>query len=85
MSKASPVNMKSNVNDFHRIEKRIAQALAEVTADADLTQEEKDAKFESVLNHYTGPDTGLVWDDATGKVSVAPGFHADAEGNIVKG
>ena len=85
MAKATPVNMKINIRDFYRIEKRIAQALAELEADAELTREEKDEKFESVLNHYTGPDTGLVWDDATGKVSVAPGFHADAEGNIVKG
>ena len=80
MPKATPVNMKINIRDFYRIEKRIAQLQAELAADADLTQEEKDAKFESALNHYTG----LVWDDATGKVSVAPGFHADAEGNIVK-
>ena len=85
MSKAVNVNMKANIKDFYRIEKRIAQAQAELAADADITQEEKDAKFESVLNHYTGPDTGLVWDDKTGKISVAPGFHADAEGNIVKG
>ena len=85
MSKAIPVNMKANVHDFQRIEKRIAQAKAEVEADAKMTAQEKDAKFESVLGHYTGPDTGLVWDDSTGKISIAPGFHADADGNIVKG
>ena len=85
MSKAIPVNMKINVHDFQRIEKRIAQAKAEVEADAQMTAQEKDAKFESVLGHYTGPDTGLVWDDSTGKISIAPGFHADADGNIVKG
>lgn len=84
MAKATPVNMKINVHDFHRIEKRIAQVKAEVAADAELTQEEKDAKFESVLNHYTGPDTGLVWDDVTGKVSIAPGFHANENGDVVK-
>lgn len=85
MSKAIPVNMKANVKDFERIEKRIAQVKAEVEADAQMTAQEKDAKFESVLGHYTGPDTGLVWDDSTGKISIAPGFHADADGNIVKG
>lgn len=84
MSKAIPVNMKINVHDFQRIEKRIAQAKAEVEADAQMTAQEKDAKFESVLGHYTGPDTGLVWDDSTGKISIAPGFHADADGNVIK-
>lgn len=84
MSKAIPVNMKINVKDFERIEKRIAQVKAEVEADAQMTAQEKDAKFESVLGHYTGPDTGLVWDDRTGKISIAPGFYADADGNVVK-
>lgn len=85
MSKAIPVNMKINIHDFQRIEKRIAQVKADVEADTQMTAEEKAAKFESVLGHYTGPDTGLVWDDSTGKISIAPGFHADADGNIVKG
>ena len=84
MSKAIPVNMKINVKDFERIGKRIAQVRAEVEADTQMTAEEKDAKFESVLGHYTGPDTGLVWDDSTGKISIAPGYHADADGNVVK-
>lgn len=84
MSKAIPVNMKINVKDFERIEKRITQVRAEVEADTQMTAQEKDAKFESVLGHYTGPDTGLVWDDRTGKISIAPGFHADADGNVVK-
>lgn len=84
MSKAIPVNMKINVKDFERIEKRITQVRAEVEAYTQMTAQEKDAKFESVLGHYTGPDTGLVWDDRTGKISIAPGFHADADGNVVK-
>jgi hypothetical protein len=84
MSKAIPVNMKINVKDFERIGKRIAQVKAEVEADTQMTAEEKAAKFESVLGHYTGPDTGLVWDDSTGKISIAPGYHADADGNVVK-
>jgi len=84
MSKAIPVNMKANVKDFHRIEKRIAQVKAELAADEKMEQKEKDAKFESVLGHYTGPMTGLVWDADTNTISIAPGFHADAEGNVVK-
>lgn len=84
MSKAIPVNMKANVNDFARIEKRLAQARAEIDSNAELTAEEKEAAFESILNHYTGPDTGLVWDDKTNKISIASGFHADSEGNVVK-
>ena len=84
MSKAIPVNMKINVKDFERIEKRIAQVKAEVEADTRMSEQEKDAKFESVLGHYTGPDTGLVWDDSTGKISIAPGYHADTDGNVVK-
>lgn len=85
MSKAIPVNMKPNVKDFHRIEKRLAQVKAELDADTKLEQKEKDAKFESVLGHYTGPATGLVWDSNTNTISIAPGFHADADGNVVKG
>ena len=84
MSKATPVNMKANIHDFQRIEKRIAQIKAEVEADIQMTAEEKAKKFESTLGHYTGPATGLVWDDASGKISIAPGFHADADGNVVK-
>ena len=84
MSKATPVNMKINTKDFERIGKRIAQVKAEVEADTKMTAQEKDAKFESVLGHYTGPDTGLVWDDSTGKISIAPGYHADTDGNVVK-
>ena len=85
MSKAIPVNMKPNVKDFHRIEKRLAQVKAELDADTKLEQKEKDSKFESVLGHYTGPATGLVWDSSTNTISIAPGFHADADGNVVKG
>ena len=84
MAKAIPVNMKANVKDFHRIEKRLAQVKAELAADEKMEQKEKDAKFESVLGHYTGPMTGLVWDADTNTISIAPGFHADSEGNVVK-
>ena len=84
MAKAIPVNMKANIHDFKRIEKRLAQVKAELAADEKMEQKEKDAKFESVLGHYTGPMTGLVWDADTNTISIAPGFHADADGNVVK-
>ena len=84
MAKAIPVNMKANVKDFHRIEKRLAQVRAELAADEKMEQKEKDAKFESVLGHYTGPMTGLVWDADTNTISIAPGFHSDVDGNVVK-
>ena len=84
MSKAIPVNMKANVNDFERIEKRLAQIQRELAEDAELTQAQKGKIFMLKLGHYTGPATGLVWDDETGKISIAPGWHADADGNVVK-
>lgn len=84
MAKAIPVNMKANVKDFHRIEKRLAQARAELAADPAMEEKEKDAKFESILGHYTGPMTGLVWDADTNTISIASGFHADEDGNVVK-
>jgi hypothetical protein len=28
--------------------------------------------------------TGLVWNDKTGKISIASGFHADVDGNVVE-
>ena len=84
MAKATPVNMKANVKDFPRLAKRLAQLQAELDADDKMTQKEKDAKFESVLGHYTGPMTGLVWDSDNNKISIASGFHADENGNVVK-
>lgn len=86
MSKAINVNMKANTKDFHRIEERIAQVLADANATYDTPEEKAEAekRFKSTLNHYTGPATGLVWDDETGKISIASGWHADADGNVVK-
>ena len=85
-NKAINVNMKNNVKDFRRIEERIAQVLREAQEPglSKEEQEERDKRFKSTLGHYTGPATGLVWDDETGKISIAPGWHADAEGNVVK-
>lgn len=85
-NRAINVNMKANVNDFKRIEQRIAQVLADTKVEG-LSKEEQaeaDKRFKSTLNHYTGPATGLMWDDETGKISIAPGFHADENGDVVK-
>lgn len=86
MAKAIPVNMKANTKDFHRIEERIQQVLKEANATYDTPEEKTEAekRFASTLGHYTGPAIGLVWDEASGKISIAPGFHADADGNVVK-
>ena len=84
MSKAIPVNMKANVKDFHRIEKRLVQVKAELDADTVMEEKEKDAKWESVIGHYTGPTTGLIWNSDTNTISVASGFHIDNDGNVVK-
>ena len=85
-NRAINVNMKANTNDFHRIEQRIAQVLREAQEPglSKEEQEERDKRFKSTLNHYTGPATGLAWDDETGKISIAPGFHADENGDVVK-
>lgn len=83
-NRAINVNMKNNVKDFKRIEERIAQVAKEVDSDPTLTREERDAKFMSVLNHYTGVATGLVWDDQTGKISIAAGYHANENGDVVR-
>lgn len=81
---ATNVNIKRNVNDFDRLEKLLAQIQRELAEDTELTQAQKDKIFLLKLNHYTGPETGLVWDDQTGKISIASGWHADADGNVVK-
>lgn len=86
MSRAINVNMKANIKDFRRIEERIAQVLRDAEAPGLNAEKRAEAekRFKSTLNHYTGPATGLVWDDATGKISIAQGWHADADGNVVR-
>ena len=48
----------------------------------------KDAKgsenYENVLRKYTGPGTGLVWDEDAEKLNIASDWYADANGNIVR-
>jgi hypothetical protein len=86
MSRAINVNMKANTRDFRRIEQRIAQVLADTKVEGLSKEEqaEREKRFQSTLGHYTGPVTGLVWNDETGKISIAAGWHADADGNVVR-
>ena len=48
----------------------------------------KDAKYsdnyENVLQKYTGPGTGIVWDEETDTLNIASDWYADANGDIVR-
>lgn len=61
-----------NINDFPKYEKEIAAV--------------KNDKHElwRVLGKYTGPGTGIEWDDETLKLSVVPGWHVAENGDVVK-
>ena len=61
-----------NINDFERIEKELVMA------------EKGSNQFEAVLKRYTGPDTGVEWDDETKKLSIVDGWHADDAGDVVR-
>jgi len=61
-----------NVNYFAQIEKELVMA------------EKGSNQFEAVLSRYTGPERGVEWDDETKKLSIAPGWHADPNGNVVR-
>lgn len=52
--------------------------------EADLKRVINEPAFEELLQRYTGPMVGLEYDDKTGKLSIAGGWHADEVGNIVK-
>lgn len=42
------------------------------------------AELWRVLSKYTGPGTGLEWDDKNLKLSVVPGWHVAENGDILK-
>lgn len=65
-----------NVNEFAAIEKRLSVAAK--------SREYDGSQFMSILKQYTGPDKGVQWDDKTEKLSIASGWHADANGNVVR-
>ena len=59
-----------NVKDIERMEKELAEAKG---TDG----------YESLRDSYEGPDTGLDYDEDTGKLKIAEGWIADENGNIV--
>lgn len=65
-----------NTKNFAEIEKRLSMAAK--------SREYEGSQFMSILKQYTGPDKGVQWDDVTGKLSIAPGWHADPDGNVVR-
>lgn len=65
-----------NTRDFAAIEERLSMAAK--------SREYEGSQFMSILKQCTGPDTGVQWDDVTGKLSIAPGWHADPDGNVVR-
>lgn len=62
--------MKFNQADIARIEKELRYA-------------KHNDSYEHTLQKYTGPGTGLVWDDVTDTVSIASGWTVDENGDIV--
>lgn len=42
------------------------------------------ARIQRAVEKYTGPDLGTEYDDKTGKLYIVPGWHADADGFVVK-
>ncbi len=65
-----------NTKNFAEIEKRLAVAAK--------SKEYEGSQYMSVLNQYTGPDKGVEWDEEAGKLSIVSGWHADADGNVVR-
>ena len=64
--------MALNIKDFPKYE-------------AEFKAAGKDAaKIQRAAEKYTGPDNGTEYDDETGKLSIVPGWHADADGFVVK-
>ena len=61
-----------NVKDFPKYEQEINSVKS------------MDAELHHALSKYTGPAVGTEWDDKTGKLSIVPGWHADADGNVVR-
>lgn len=64
--------MALNIKDFPKYE-------------AEFKAAGKDAaKLQRAAEKYTGPDLGTEYDDKTGKLSIVPGWHADADGFVVR-
>lgn len=61
-----------NVKDFPKYEQEINSVKS------------MGAELHHALSKYTGPDLGTEYDDETGKLSIVPGWHADADGFVVR-
>lgn len=53
--------------------------------EAEIKAAEGEPGQQELLQRYSGPDTGLEYDDETDRLLIADGWHADASGNIVRG
>lgn len=51
---------------------------------AELKAVENEPGFQELVQRYTGPDTGLEYDDKTGKLNIVQGWHANENGDIVR-
>lgn len=64
--------MALNIHDFPKYE-------------VELNNPKNDeAMLKRAIEKYTGPALGTEWDDKTGKLSIVPGWHAEADGTIVR-
>lgn len=63
--------MKYNKNDIVMLEAEIKDALG--------TPEE-----DRIIDSYTGPDTGLVWDEDAKVLKLAESYMFDASGYVVR-
>ena len=51
---------------------------------AKLADAQGSDNYENVLQKYTGPGTGLVWDEDAQELKIASDWIADANGDIVR-
>ena len=61
---------------------KLYKAYTEATGDA---KTDASKKLDDALQKYTGPAVGLLYDEKVGVVNIAGGWHADANGFLVKG
>ena len=77
---------KNNIEMFEpatKVELPFNEADLEFMA-ADLEACEDEPGFLVMLDSYTGPATGLVYDEDTKKLHIAEGWHVNENGFIVK-
>lgn len=77
---------KNNIEMFEpavKVELPFNEADLEFMA-ADLEACEGEPGFPVLLDSYTGPATGLVYDEETKKLHIAEGWHVNEEGFIIK-